>query len=146
MGVIFSILEMDVDFSDEWVRHQLREINRDMPRVRIPLNLLLEMDNPSIETIGGDRHYFDKRELRELADIIPRELWGKFKLPLVFRRSLETDESLYFLDGGEVEVQVIKKLTGLEFIPSKDNQYYTYKPVISKLIQKFPSIIVIGFI
>lgn len=135
-----------MNFSDEWIKHQLREINKDMPRVRVPLNLLLEMDKPSIETVGGDRHYFDKRELRELADVIPRDLWDKLKLPLIFKRSLEADESLYFIDGGEVEVQVIKKLIGLEFIPSRDNQYYTYKPIISKLIQRFPSIIVIGFL
>lgn len=141
-----TIVEMNVDFSDEWIKHQLREINRGMPRVRVPLNLLLEMDKPSIETVGGDRHYFDKRELRELADIIPREFWSKLKLPIVFRRSLEADESLYFIDGGEVEVHVIKKLIGLEFVPSRDNQYYTYKPIISKLIQRFPSIIVIGFL
>jgi len=141
-----SLTELGVDFSEEWLRNQLRELNRDLPRVRVPLARLLEMDNPSVETVGGDIHYFDKRELRELAEILPSELHEKLKLPLVFRRSLEVGESIYFLDGGGAEAEVLKKLLGLEFTPSIQQRYYTYKPVITKLISRFPSIVVIGVI
>jgi uncharacterized protein (UPF0216 family) len=137
---------LSVDFSDEWLRRQVREFNKDIPRIRLPLTLLLEMDTPYVETIGGDRHYFDKKELRELAEVLPKELLDRLRLPLVFKRSLEVEESLYFLDGGEVEVEVLKRLVGLSYIPSRGRQYYTYKPIISKLISKFPSIVVIGVV
>jgi len=137
---------LSIDLPGEWLRRQIREFNKDIPRVKLPLSLLLEMDIPYVETVGGERHYFDKKELRELSEMLPRELLDKFRLPLVFKRSLEVGESLYLLDGGEVEVEVLKKLVGLTYIPSRGRQYYTYKPIISKLISKFPSIVVIGII
>lgn len=146
MSRLSSLTELCIDFSEEWLRKQLRELSRDLPRVRLPLARLLEMDNPFVETVGGDLHYFDKRELRELAEILPSELHDKLKLPLVFRRSVEIGESLYFLDGGEVEVEVLKKLLGLSYIPFIQKKYYTYKPVIAKLISRFPSTVVVGVI
>ncbi|MCS7126417.1 MAG: DUF61 family protein [Aigarchaeota archaeon] len=136
---------MVLEDSDEWLRHQLRELNRDIPKIRVPLPILLKMDNPFIETLGGV-HYFDKDELKSLKSILPEDLQENLKLPLVFRRSIESGESIYFIDGGELEAEVIKKLTGLNFIPFNGEKYYTYKPVILKLLSNFPSIIVIGVI
>lgn len=138
--------ELDIDFSEAWLRNQIRELNRDLPRARLPLTSLLEMDNPCVETVRGDIHYFDKRELRRLAEILPSGILNKLKLPLVFRRSLETGESLYFLEGGEIEVEVLKKLLGLDYIPSIEQKYYTYKPIITKLISEYPSLVVVGVI
>ncbi|MEN2974685.1 MAG: DUF61 family protein [Candidatus Caldarchaeales archaeon] len=136
---------MSVESSDEWLRYQLRELNKDIPKVRLPLKTLLNMDVPSVETIKGV-HYFDKRELELLESILPEELKEKIRLPLVFRRSIESGESIYFIDGGEVEAGVVKKLTGLRFIPYDGERYYTYKPIILKILSKYPSIVAIGII
>lgn len=129
---------------DEWLRRQLRSLNEGLPRSRVPLRELLGMDEPSVETIGGQIHYFAREELEELARSLPRDIAARLRLPLVFRRSMESHESIYFLDGGEVEAEAVKHIAGLSFLPSSGGRYYTYKPIISKLASKYPSIIVLG--
>jgi len=103
----------------------------------------LESDEPSVKTLGGV-HYFSREELEKLSEILPERLRKRVTLPLVFRRSIESSESIYFLDGGEVEAETVKLITGLKFLPSLRGRYYTYKPVISLIVSKYPSILVLG--
>ncbi len=104
------------------------------------------MENPYVELISGEKHYFDRRELEELRNILPGELVSRLKLPLVFKRSLESSESLYYIDGGLDEVEAVKKIVGLSFIPSDGSRFYTYKPVILSILSKFSSIVLISVV
>ncbi len=132
------------DRVEEWLSNQFRRINEGLPRKRLPLEELLTMDEPSVETVGGGLHHFSKNELQELSRSLPRDLARRVRLPLVFRRSLESSESIYYLDGGDVEAEVVRRITGVGFLPRNRGRYYTYKPIISILASRYPTLVVIG--
>lgn len=134
------------DYYEEWLRRQLKYLTSNLPRFKLKLEELLQMEDPYVELISGEKHYFDRRELEELKNILPRELASRLRLPLVFKRSLESSESLYYIDGGLDEVETVKKIVNLSFIPSDGNRFYTYKPVILSIISKFPSIVIISVV
>ena len=129
---------------EEWLSNQFKRINEGLPKSRLPLSELLSMQEPSVETIGGGRHHFLRDELQELLNVLPEELWRRVRLPLVFRRSLESSESVYYLEGGEAEAEAVKILAGVRFLPENKGRYFTYKPILSILVSKYPTIIVIG--
>lgn len=137
---------MSSDYYEEWLRRQLKYLISNVPRCKLRLEELLQMENPYIELISGEKHYFDKRELEELKNILPRELASRLRLPLVFKRSFESSESIYYIDGGLDEVEAVKKIVNLSFIPSDGSRFYTYKPVILSILSKFPSIVIISVI
>lgn len=129
---------------DEWLRRQLKSLNEGLPRSRKRLAELLEMDRPVVETVGGELHHFSREELERLARILPPDVATRLKLPLVFKRSFESGESIYFLDGGEAEAEAVKCIAGISFLPSAQGRYYTYKPIISKIASNYPSLIALG--
>ncbi|MEM0078724.1 MAG: DUF61 family protein [Nitrososphaerota archaeon] len=137
---------MSSDYYEEWLRRQLKHLTSNTPRFKLRLEELLQMENPYVELISGEKHYFDRRELEELRNILPGELASRLKLPLVFKRSLESSESLYYIDGGLDEVEAVKKIVGLSFIPSDRSRFYTYKPVILSILSKFSSIVLISVV
>ena len=140
----YSIVWMRRERFEEWLSTQFRRLNDGLPRRRLLLRELLEMEEPSVETLGGERHYFSREELEEVSEMLPERVAGKVRLPLVFRRSLESVESVYYLEGGEAEAETVKALAGIGFLPSNLGRYYTYKPIVSLLASKYPTLIVLG--
>jgi len=51
---------------DEWLSQTLRKINDVLPKRTESLKKLLEMDRPYVETVGGGKHFFDKKELNDV--------------------------------------------------------------------------------
>lgn len=136
---------MRLDLPEEWLRKQVMELNKDVPKVRLPLSTLLKMEVPSVETMSGT-HYFDKNDLERLESALPAELREKIRLPIVLRRVMESGESVYIIDGGEAEAEVVRRLTGLKFIPHDGKHYYTYVPIVMKLVSVCPTVFVLGVI
>lgn len=135
---------MSEDWVEEWLSKQVRRLNEGLPRRRVLLRELLEMGEPGVETVGGGRHFFAREELEEVWRVLPRSVAERLRLPLVFRRGWESRESVFYLEGGEVEAEAVKLLTGLSYLPSSKGRYYTYKPIVSLLASKYPSIVVLG--
>ncbi len=132
------------DKVEEWLSIQFKKINEGLPRRRLKLGELLSMERPSVETVGGGLHHFSKTELQELSRSLSEDLRERVRLPLVFRRSLKSSESIYYLDGGEAEAEVVKRIAGVGFLPRNKGRYFTYKPIISILVSRYPTLVVIG--
>jgi uncharacterized protein (UPF0216 family) len=55
--------------------HQLRAFRQIAPARRASLRELLGSDHPSVETLGGSRHYFRRADLEAASSKLPGELW-----------------------------------------------------------------------
>jgi uncharacterized protein (UPF0216 family) len=67
---------------EEWFAHQLRAFRQIAPARRASLRELLGADHPSVETLGGSRHYFRRADLEAASSKLPGELWDSRAFPL----------------------------------------------------------------
>jgi uncharacterized protein (UPF0216 family) len=133
-------------YVDELLAETLRHINDSLPRQTVRLERLLKMDEPSVETIGGGRHYFDRWDLEKLVKNLPDEIAMELYLPFVFTKRHNLGESLYFIRSSGVEHAAFKLLMNLKHIPESNGEYYTYKPVVHEFIRRYPSLAAIGYL
>ena len=120
----------------------IRKINAHIPKERKTLAELLAEEEPSVEASDGSKIYFRRRDLEELAGIVPRELHRKLRLPIVLVRRIELGKGIYVISGGEVERKVVLEMLGIE---DKRGETYLYRPQVSELISKLKSLVTIGF-
>jgi len=132
---------------DEWLSHTLRSINDTLPRRVEKLTRLLEMEQPYVETIGGQKHYFNKHELQRINEELPRGIAQTLYLPIIFTKHHEMEEAVYVIRARGSEAEAFKILMKLNELPrTKDQQPYTYKPLVAEFLNKYPTLGVIGYI
>ncbi|GBC72404.1 hypothetical protein HRbin03_00233 [archaeon HR03] len=135
-----------MSFVDDWLAETMRHVNDALPRRAEKLSTLLEMEKPSVETVGGGRHYFDKKELEELLRKLPSEVSENLYLPIVFAKNPELGESTYIVKSRGSEAEAFRILMGLRTLPRVGNQPYTYKPLVTEFINRYPTLAVIGYL
>ncbi|MEM3095521.1 MAG: DUF61 family protein [Nitrososphaerota archaeon] len=133
-------------FVDDLLSETLRHVNDSLPRRVIPLERLLKMDEACVETVGGGRHCFDKADLAKLASLLPSEIVEKLHLPFVFTKHHSMDDSVYFIRAVGSEPQAFQILMGLSHLPKSVDGYYTYKPLVSEFIRRYPTLATVGYI
>lgn len=127
---------------EEWLRYELMSINMALPKRPLRLSMLLHLEEPFVETVGGGRHYFDKKELEELRKLLPSG--HDVLLPIVFVRRGELGEGVYLIKGGKDEAEAFRLALGLSDVPYSPEGYYTYKPFILEFLRKFKTLGIIG--
>lgn len=135
---------------DALMREEIRKLNVHLPRGKKTLRQLLLEDEPSVEAVDGSQIIFRKDELNRLAEMVPRDLQDKVRLPLVVLRRMDLGKSVYVILGEKVEQFLVKRVLGLtEFDFDKmerdREQLYLYRPQVSELVRMYHSLVVIGF-
>jgi hypothetical protein len=135
---------------DAVLKEEIRKLNTHLPRNRKTLEKLLIEDEPHVEAIDGSRIPFKKKELAELARIVPKKFHKNIHLPFLILRRMDLGKSIYAVSGSKIEEFTIKKMLELTTLPfeefEKDKEVlYLYKPYVSQLIRGFHSLVVIGF-
>jgi len=135
---------------DAVLKEEIRKLNTHLPRNRKTLEQLLTEDDPHVEAIDGSLIPFEKKELAELARIVPEKFRKKIHLPFLILRRMDLGKSIYAVSGSKIEEFTIKKMLELTTLPfeefEKDEEVlYLYRPYVSQLVRGFHSLVVIGF-
>jgi len=132
------------------LKEEIRKLSTHLPRDRKTLEKLLAEDDPRVEATDGSPIPFKKKELAELAEIVPKEFHKKIYLPFLILRRMDLGKSVYVVSGSKVEEFAVKKMLDLTALPfeefEKDKEpLHLYRPYVSQLVREFHSLVVIGF-
>ncbi len=123
---------------EAWLSRQARFFQDIFPVRRASIRELLGQSIPYVETRGGGRHYFSKRDLELAASKLPAELLDVPIIPIVFARS--EIEGVYVIRGVETADAFAKlsDLKGLDRLPT--GEFYTYKSLVLNFLSRYPSL------
>lgn len=119
---------------EEYLREELRIVNMHLPYTRKPLSKLLEEDFPHVVLRDGSLHYFKRKELRLLAQILPSNRWNELRLPILIEIAPEYGEGAAVIKD-RVEAEVVAKILGIKVqVP-----LIIYRPQVLLLRRKLPT-------
>ncbi len=121
---------------DEYVKKQIQNLNRHLPKGRVSLEDLLERDKPRIETQDGSTHRFKKKELDYLADLLPSDEHSNLKLPIIIRISPQLGRGSAKISG-RMEKEVVGEILDKE--PDDDDELLIYRPEMKIVRRKLPT-------
>ncbi len=121
---------------EEYLRKQIQNLNRHLPKGRASLAKLLKQDKPGVEIKDGSTHRFKKKELEYLADILPEEKYSRLKLPIIIRISPELGRGASKVTG-KVEREVFRKILDKE--EGDSNEMVIYRPEMRAIRKKLPT-------
>ncbi len=135
---------------DALVSYELRRLNNHLPKERRCLSKLLELTDPAIEAVDGSLLLLKTVDLQELSKIVPKEYWDRVLLPFVIMRRTDLGRSIFTVVGGRFEELTVQKILGnttdgFHELYKHKEQTFLYRPEVTALVMKLPSLIVIGF-
>ena len=136
--------------ADTMLRDEIRKLNAHLPKKRLVLSELLNLETPSVPSADGGKIVMKKAELESLAKSLPEDLLSRVKLPLVLLRRTDLGLGAFSLLGDRVEEYALFRILAESNITWEEFQnqippYVFYKPQVSELLRRFHSLIVIGF-
>jgi uncharacterized protein (UPF0216 family) len=135
---------------DALMSYELRRLNNHLPKEKRRLSELLELTDPTIEAVDGSLLILKTVDLQELAKIVPKEYWDRVQLPFVIMRRTHLGRSIFTVVGGRFEELTVQKILGntadvFHELYKHREQTFLYRPEVTELVMKLPSLIVIGF-
>ena len=135
---------------DALMSYELRRSNNHLPKKKRRLSELLELTDPTIEAVDGSLLILKTVDLQELAKIVPKEYWDRVQLPFVIMRRTDLGRSIFTVVGGRFEELTVQKILGnttdgFHELYKHREQTFLYRPEVTELVMKLPSLIVIGF-
>ena len=135
---------------DALMSYELRKLNNHLPKEKRRLSELLELTDPTVDAVDGSSILLKTIDLQELAKIVPKEYQDRVQLPLVIMRRMDLGRSIFTIVGGRFEELMVKKILGnttdgFHEIYKHVEQTFLYRPEVTELVMKFPSLIVLGF-
>jgi uncharacterized protein (UPF0216 family) len=115
---------------------QVQALNRHLAKSRGDLKSLLEAEEPKIELRDGSEHDFKKEELKKLAELLPRHLHKKMRLPIYIELSSDKYGSGTGRITGELECRVAREVLEKE---GEGDELFIYMPEIKLLRRKLPT-------
>jgi uncharacterized protein (UPF0216 family) len=135
---------------DVLMGRELQRINAHLPKQRRTLGELLKLNNPTAEAVDGSPILLKSTELTALAEIVPEEYRDRVRLPFVIVRRMDLGKSVYTVSGNLIEDFTIQKILGnmtedFHQIYRYKEQSFLYRPQLVDLLNRFHSLVVIGF-
>jgi uncharacterized protein (UPF0216 family) len=119
---------------------ELKSLNDGLPKARKSLSELLNEDRPSYRNVKDEEIFLDKKELQELAKLVPQGKLPDVSLPIVVLKEGGSSKGAFQIQGSELDVKIVNNALKK---PSDDRTFY--KPEILELVKQFPSLIVFGY-
>lgn len=121
---------------DRLLEKQIQTLNLHLPKKRASLAELLRKKKPRINTKDGKTHRFKRKELQYLSELLPEDLHGKLRLPIIVRISPEFGRGAAKISG-KPECLVVKKI--LEKDTEGESELLVYRPEIRDVRRKLPT-------
>jgi uncharacterized protein len=86
----------------------LQTLNRHLPAKRKTLKELLRGDKPEVRNLDRTTHYFDEKELKKLAFLIPEWDHDKLRLPIYLEMSSSMERGVIKISG-RIECRIISE-------------------------------------
>jgi len=119
---------------EEYLKEELRIVNIHLPYMRKTLSELLREEFPHVVLRDGSLHYFKRRELELLAQLLPISKWSKLRLPILIEITPEYGEGVAVIKD-YVEAEVVAKLLDIDLrVP-----LIIYRPQILILRRRLPT-------
>lgn len=122
---------------EDFLKKQIKNLNRHLPKGRNTLESLLEQDKPRVENRDGSKHRFKKKELEYLSELLPEEKHSKLRLPIIIRVSPELGRGASKISG-KIEQEIIKKILDKD-VEEDENELVLYRPEIRAIRKKLPT-------
>ena len=135
---------------DALIGREIRKLNTHLPKQRKSLSELLKTPDPTIESVDGASILLKTAELEELSRIVPEHYHSDLKLPFIVVRRMDLRKSVYAVSGERLEEFTVKKILGITNLDYREmyrdrDQLYLYRPHVQDLLNRFHSLVVIGF-
>ncbi len=117
------------------VSRLIETMNSHLPKRRMSLKELLEMESPHIECRDGSLHYFEERELEFISRIIPAEEHERLFLPVILEMTTYMGSTVVFVRD-RLHQYVIRTLLD---IPEKEGDLIIYLPEVREVRRKLPT-------
>ncbi|HET57029.1 MAG TPA: DUF61 family protein [Deltaproteobacteria bacterium] len=115
--------------AEVYLYNEFRAINAHVPRRRKSIEELLGESAPQIDCGDGSTHFFRKKELHLLADMLDDEERKDFMLPMLIEVS-SRDNSYAVPSPRGTEAKVLSKICGTNLSPVM-NRVTLFKPHLS---------------
>ncbi|MEM1517901.1 MAG: DUF61 family protein [Nitrososphaerota archaeon] len=130
--------------TDALLVEYIKKLGASMPAKRLSIRQLLLMDEPSVNQVNGEKHFFNKNELIKAAELLRGCCLECEVFPIVFVPRKDLGKDVYLIKGHGAE-EVFRILMGLSSVnKTPDGQAYTYKALVIEFIKKFPSLGIIS--
>lgn len=120
---------------DEFVKKQIQNLNKHLPKARCTLEELLKQEKPRIESRDGSTHRFKRSELEYLSGLVPSEDHSGLKLPIIIRISPQLGRGAAKVSG-EIEEKVVMQILGKE---GTEDELVIYRPEVRQVRKKLPT-------
>ncbi len=131
------------------LQEEARKLNLHLPRSRKSLKQLLGEEDPQVESLGGGKIHFRRRNLEEAAKIVPEKYRASLMLPVVVMRRMAMGRGVFTVSGGRMEKHLVKRVLGLTGKGFEETaggeEAYLYRVQIQELLSRLDSLVAIGF-
>lgn len=119
---------------------ELGRINKGIVSERKTLKDLLQEENPSSLTKGGEEHLYRKDVLQRLEEDLPKEMHGRLRLPILFYFDTEVPDSAYLTD--KIAAQALQELGELSPLRTfRDGRLWVSRAIVYAIMQKYPTVV-----
>jgi uncharacterized protein (UPF0216 family) len=125
-----------VDPSFRILSKQVQALNMHLAKSRTDLKSLLEDEEPKIELRDGSEHDFKPEELKKLAELLPKHLHKKLRLPIYIELSSDKYGSGTGRIKGVIECRVAREVLEKE---GDGDELFIYMPEIKLLRKELPT-------
>lgn len=123
---------------NNFLKKQIQDLNKHLPKKRATLASLLEQEKPRITSKDGSTHRFKKSELEYIAEILPEELHKRLRLPIIIRISPGLGRGAARISG-KTERIVVKEILGKEKSGEEGEELVIYRPEVRVIRKKLPT-------
>jgi uncharacterized protein (UPF0216 family) len=126
-----------------WMSLEVKKINDGIVADRKILSLLLEEEEPSATTKGGEEYLFDREVLGMLAQRLPARLQRRLRLPILFFFVPDVRDSYYTADEYAVAaLQELGEISGMRTL--QKGRLWVAKPIAHAIMQAYPTAVQIA--
>ncbi len=100
-------------FDDKVLAKAVQALNKHLPVKRKTLSTLLSEDKPTVQGRDNSFYRIKKEELHKIANLIPKEDYGKLRLPIYIELTSDYGRGIARVHG-KSECEIVRKLLGKE--------------------------------
>ncbi|MGB3907547.1 MAG: DUF61 family protein [Methanomethylovorans sp.] len=123
-----------------WMRTEMNKLNDGIVSERKSLAQLLLEERPKAKTKAGKDHFFDVVALRNLSENLPKNLYDRLKLPILFFFDSQVLDSCYLNDIYALEaLQTLGEISHLRKM--QQGRMWVGRSIAYSIMKKYPTVV-----
>ena len=128
----------DESVMNRWIGLEIARLNEGIVRERKSLSLLLEEEKPVAMTKKGELHVFDRDVIRNLGEVLPKDLHRRLRLPVQFFCSPSVPDSCSCPDAEALHaLQLLGEVSTLRTMQC--DRFWVSRPIVYAIMKKYPT-------